>query len=86
MEVRRGEINHLKKEIRAKEEKLALVKKNVEEAKSTLDDAMDSTLSAEERAILADQYLDKEEQRVTEIEKEIRRLREQQVRHFSSFY
>ena len=121
LEVRRGEVNHLKKEIKAKEEKLVKlsvfkknhvnrkidmsfhasknylkrsftivlsmhfirlnsVKRNVEEAKEALDRTLDNTLSAEERAVAADEFLDKEEMWVREIAKEIRRLREQQVK------
>lgn len=56
-----------------------MVKRNVEEAKEALDRALDNTLTAEQRAIAADEFLDKEELWVKEIAKEIRRLREQQV-------
>ena len=56
------------------------VKRSVEEAKEALDRTLDSTLSAEQRAVAADEFLDKEEMWVREIAKEIRRLREQQVR------
>ncbi|KAL5255367.1 hypothetical protein ACHWQZ_G014700 [Mnemiopsis leidyi] len=80
LEVRRTEVNHLKKEIKSKEEKLSSVKRGVEEAKEALDRTLDSTLTAEQRAIAADQFLDKEELWVREIAKEIRRLREQQFK------
>ena len=56
------------------------MKRNVEEAKEALDRTLDNTLSAEERAVAADEFLDKEEMWVREIAKEIRRLREQQVK------
>ena len=60
--------------------RLNSVKRNVEEAKEALDRTLDNTLSAEERAVAADEFLDKEEMWVREIAKEIRRLREQQVK------
>ena len=56
------------------------MKRSVEEAKEALERTLDSTLTAEQRAIAADQFLDKEELWVREIAKEIRRLREQQVK------
>ena len=60
--------------------RLSSVKRSVEEAKEALERTLDSTLTAEQRAIAADQFLDKEELWVREIAKEIRRLREQQVK------
>lgn len=80
LEVRRGEINHLRKEIKLKEEKLAFVKRTVEEAKEALAKTLDSSLTAEQRAVAADEFLNKEELWVNEIAKEIRRLREQQFK------
>ena len=59
--------------------RLNAVKRGVEESKEALDRMLDSTLSAEQRAVAADEFLDKEEMWVREIAKEIRRLREQQV-------
>ena len=55
------------------------MKRTVEEAKEALAKTLDSSLTAEQRAVAADEFLNKEELWVNEIAKEIRRLREQQV-------
>lgn len=65
--------------------RLAQIKQNVQEATEALARCSDQALSAEERAIAADEFLDKEDSYVKEIEKEIRRLREQQVRAFLGY-
>ena len=51
----------------------------VQDSKDNLDRASDASLTAEQRAVAADEFLNKEESWVREVEKEIKRLREQQV-------